>query len=164
MTIYENSNDRVAQHEAVDTIRYFLNQHPFHEGRTVIAETKEGDRLSWDFEVFSWGLRVGVGEVKCRNLTREQLMSAGWLIDADRLNALYKATGSQSRALDCMFVIRTQDDCVLYTMLHWLVKNRDELKDAPEHYTKDDHGSKSSPKRGLIVPPRFLRDAGEIGI
>lgn len=164
MTIYENRYDRVRQSEAVDTIRYFLNHHPFHEGRTVIAETAEDDKLSWDFEVFSWGLRIGIGEVKCRNMTRDDFMEKGWLIDTDRLNTLYKATGGKDRALDCMFVISTSDSFVMYTMLHWLVKNRAELAPAPDHYTTDDHGTKDTSRKGLIVPPRLLRDAGRIGM
>lgn len=156
--IFETDANRIAEEEAIDTIRYYLNSVPFMHGKAIIATCEK--LTTQDFDVYYRGLRVGVGEVKCRDRDLAFFEKNGWAIEQEKLTALRTF---EEDDMPVMLVLRTSDDQVLYVMMSTMLRHRKELRVEAGICRQSQSGGESS-KLAVVIPGWMLTKAGRVGI
>jgi hypothetical protein len=151
--LYENSNDRVQQGMAANEILEHLRKTPFVGKYFQLKETPQSDLQPFDFTIWIHGKKHGVGEVKCRSLTKEFLSDKGWLMDKPRLTTL--RIKCEDMGFPVMLVVKA-DDGVGYVMMVDLMKNPERLKPAPKDWMKNNHGESPMDADGIIIPGDML--------
>ena len=122
--------------EAIDTIRYWMDNHPFTVGRVIVQETPDP---VWDFEVYLGGVLYGIGVV---------FVSNDHIVPRDALRAMWKAQKLLGVAASVWFCDAALGD-VFYVPMHVLEKHRSDLKPAEDGYD---------------VPVSFLQGIGRCGM
>lgn len=147
--IYENKEDRKKQSKAVAILQ---SKMPHRK----LVETKEVFRINYDFTILnSDGLKVGVGEVKCRNYNAAFFKTHPWMFEVDRIESLYD--NCMSKGFKVMLVLYTKDGVVFWVdmkdVLDW-----QSFEAAPDYMLTDNHGKKQADKRGILIPPEMLNE------
>ena len=148
MPIYENNEDRKRQSEAVKIIRKRM------PSRKVV-ETPEIFRINHDFVILNHlNLKVGIGEIKCRNYPAEFFKTNPWLFEIERIRSLYHA--GEKVGFKVMLVLYTKDNLVYWVALKTLLENWGSLENAPDYMMKNDHGDQPADKSGILIPFELL--------
>ncbi len=150
MPIYEDSEDREKQSEAIAIVREFLSHR-------IIIETPERFRINHDFTIHDQQhFKTGAGEVKCRRYTADFFRKNPWIFEVERINSLYNSC--EKLGIMVMLVLYTKDKVVFWVALKDILKVWDSLEAAPDYMMTDNHGKKIADKTGILIPPEMLHE------
>jgi hypothetical protein len=160
--LYENSNDRDQQHMA--TFQY--EKHLQRLGVTPVrcVHTKQEDAQPYDAQVWIHGKWTTVLEVKCRNVSSQQISDwGGVVVEVERLQRLRKEfrrprldTGGYWKK-EIVFLFRCMRDDRCFTIhIDQIVDAWGNLPDAPAKAMKDNHGKILAEKKGKLIPLNLM--------